>query len=199
MTSMRTTTHDDWDKELKKIDKQLESMSDEALVPARRQDGAAPAREGAGRRGSGATTTLGRVCRGSRSPYGARRRHVFWPYPTRCGLGLAGYLAAVGVVVAGGRVEHRVDVAASRGARARPVAAARAVGPACSARSRSCRASATRSPTRRVRPGGRAASCRSVTPRRRSTRSRHRAALSVYEPRPRSLDRSHDARLASAR
>jgi hypothetical protein len=27
---------------------------------------------------------------------------VLWPYPAKCGIGLAGYLAAIGVVVAGG-------------------------------------------------------------------------------------------------
>jgi hypothetical protein len=27
---------------------------------------------------------------------------LFWPYPAKCGLGLAGYLAATGVVVAAG-------------------------------------------------------------------------------------------------
>jgi hypothetical protein len=43
---------------------------------------------------------------------------MIWPYPSKCGLGLIGYLAANGVVVAGGRAG--LDVAA-RAARAHTV------------------------------------------------------------------------------
>ena len=103
----------DWDREMAKIDRQLESLSDEALrsrseggqLPAGRGDRALPA----GSRPAGAlpaapapSGTVGMVLRlllATAVAVGV----VFWPYDSRCGLGLAGYLGAVaGVALAGG-------------------------------------------------------------------------------------------------
>jgi len=89
----------DWDKELAKIDRQLGSLPDEALLPARPAAGAPPA-AGAGSppapaRMAGLLARLGLV-----TALGVGM--LFWPYPARCGAGLFAYLAAVGVLVAGG-------------------------------------------------------------------------------------------------
>jgi hypothetical protein len=110
----------DWAKELAKIDKQLESISDEALLPAPAP--AAPAAPAAPGKGKGApakpaakaevptdvaaararTTTLGVMLRLLLAVL-LGVAMLFWPYEARCGLGLAGYLGAVGaVVIAGG-------------------------------------------------------------------------------------------------
>jgi hypothetical protein len=99
----------DWDKELAKVDKQLASLSDEALlVPA-----------GGGKKEAGSAATKGRAPVsadtgdvGGKTPWGMYARltisvalgvgMVVWPYESRCGFGLAGYLAAVIVVITGG-------------------------------------------------------------------------------------------------
>ena len=90
----------DWDAELKKIDKQLESMSDSALIPAPAKNAPPAARtEVATERAT--TRTWGaflRLALATALGVGI----LFWPYSTRCGFGLAGYLAAVGAVAAGG-------------------------------------------------------------------------------------------------
>jgi hypothetical protein len=90
----------DWDAELKKIDKQLESMSDSALIPAPQKNAPPAARaEVAAERAT--TRTWGaflRLALATALGVGI----LFWPYPTRCGFGLAGYLAAVSAVFAGG-------------------------------------------------------------------------------------------------
>jgi hypothetical protein len=90
----------DWDAELKKIDRQLESMSDSALIPS------APAGAPAGVR------TEVAVERAGTRTWGAFLRLtlatalgvgiLFWPYPKQCGVELAGYLAAVSAVTIGG-------------------------------------------------------------------------------------------------
>jgi hypothetical protein len=94
----------DWTKELAKIDRQLESVSDEALFPTK---------TGAGK-GSKAAATKAENLEKQRttSTFGVFLRLLlsvalgvgiyFWPYDARCGFGLAGYLAAVGVVTASG-------------------------------------------------------------------------------------------------
>src|SRR5262249_2819120 len=106
----------DWDKELAKVDKQLASLSDEQLL------GAAPAApvalpKDAGRKvaksqpaptmstsaapGPTKTSAFGVYGRlGLAMLVGAAM--YIWTYPAQCGVGLAGYLAAVGVVIAGG-------------------------------------------------------------------------------------------------
>src|SRR3954454_1688970 len=90
----------DWDAELKKIDKQLESISDNALIPAPAK-GAAPAAKAAVVAERASTRTwpaLLRLALATALGIGI----LFWPYPSRCGAGLAGYLMAVtGVTVAG--------------------------------------------------------------------------------------------------
>ncbi|HEX7978523.1 MAG TPA: hypothetical protein VF461_07975 [Gemmatimonadaceae bacterium] len=90
----------DWDAELKKIDKQLESMSDSALIPAPQKNAPPTARaDVAAERAT--TRTWGaflRLALATALGVGI----LFWPYPTRCGFGLAGYLAAVAAVFAGG-------------------------------------------------------------------------------------------------
>lgn len=88
-----------WDKELAKIDKQLESMSDEALLPAK--PAAGPAARAESHAIQRETTTLGvmsRLLLATALGIGM----IFWPYAARCGAGLLAYLAAVGVVMAAG-------------------------------------------------------------------------------------------------
>ena len=106
----------DWDKELAKIDKQLASISDEALlgptpvqIPAKGK-GAPPAK-------SAPAPKAEKKAAAVREPAATKAWTVYlrlliavalgvgifwWPYPTRCGVGLAGYLAADAVVIVGG-------------------------------------------------------------------------------------------------
>jgi len=110
----------DWDKELAKIDKQLASISDEALVGK-------PTPQGAG--AAGAKAPAGKAVGPARAPVAAlpsgeprieretRGWQVYlrlllsvaagialliWPYDTRCGTGLIGYLGATAIVTASG-------------------------------------------------------------------------------------------------
>ena len=88
-----------WDKELAKIDKQLESMSDEALLPAK--PNASPAAKAETQTIQRETTTLGvmlRLLLATALGVGM----VFWPYAARCGGGLFLYLGAVGVLMGAG-------------------------------------------------------------------------------------------------
>ena len=88
-----------WDKELAKIDKQLESLSDEALLPAK--PNAAPAAKAEHVEVQRTTTTLGvmtRLLLATALGVGM----AFWPYEVRCGGPLFGYLAATGVVMSAG-------------------------------------------------------------------------------------------------
>lgn len=98
----------DWDKELAKIDKQLASISDEALLgkaqpPAPAGTGGAPAPKGKGgdvappRR----TSTVGVMARLVLA-VALGIAMLFWPYATRCGIGLFGYLGASAMVVVAG-------------------------------------------------------------------------------------------------
>ena len=97
----------DWEKELAKIDKQLASLPDEALMPAAPEKAAKGTTRGA--RGSPApapseprpTTSFGVFARLTLA-LAVGIAMAFWPYPSRCGLGLIGYLGAVGVMTAGG-------------------------------------------------------------------------------------------------
>jgi hypothetical protein len=89
----------DWDAELKKIDRQLESASDEALIPAKKAPTAAARAEAIEKQRT--TSTLGVMARLVLS-VSLGVGMVFWPYSARCGLGLLAYLAAVGVVIASG-------------------------------------------------------------------------------------------------
>lgn len=106
----------DWEKELAKIDRQLESLPEE-VPPNTRPAGGAPS----GARGP--APAVGRIAAGPPAAAAAPAGRsgvvgvvlrlllalgvavavMFWPYDARCGVGLAGYLGAVaGVVLAGG-------------------------------------------------------------------------------------------------
>ena len=92
-------TPSNWEKELAKIDKQLESMSDEALLPAKSAPTPAAGAEAVAVQKS--TTTLGVMLRlGLATALGVGM--VFWPYEARCGGGLFLYLGAVGVLMGAG-------------------------------------------------------------------------------------------------
>ncbi len=89
----------DWDAELKKIDKQLEKASDEAIFPTKGP--VAPAQKAANVAAQSTTTTVGVFARlGLSVALGVGI--IFWPYAARCGLGLAAYLAAVSALVVSG-------------------------------------------------------------------------------------------------
>jgi hypothetical protein len=96
-----------WDKELAKIDKQLSSMSDEALlsksetVPGPAPAAAKAAETLAAPSGPKTTSTFGvmlRLLLAAALGVGM----VFWPYPSRCGTWLFAYLAASGVLMSAG-------------------------------------------------------------------------------------------------
>ncbi len=89
----------DWEKELAKIDKQLESVSDEALFPTK--GASTPAARAKNVEKQRSTGTLGTVLRLLLS-VALGVAMVFWPYPVTCGAGLFYYLAAVGVLLAAG-------------------------------------------------------------------------------------------------
>lgn len=89
----------DWDAELKKIDTRLERVSDEALLPA--PANATPTAQAAVAEKRRATSTFGVFARLVLvTLLGAAM--LVWPYDARCGVGLAAYLAATGVVALGG-------------------------------------------------------------------------------------------------
>src|SRR6266550_4527390 len=86
----------DWDAQLKKIDKQLESMSDSALIPAAPKS-AAPAAKANVAEERAKTRTWGaflRLALATALGVGI----LFWPYPAQCGAGLFGYLVAIVVL-----------------------------------------------------------------------------------------------------
>jgi hypothetical protein len=89
----------DWDAELKKIDRTLESVADEALLPAK--SAPTPAARAQAVEVQRKTTTLGVMARLVLS-VALGVGMIFWPYSARCGVGLFGYLAATGVVMAAG-------------------------------------------------------------------------------------------------
>ena len=107
----------DWDKELAKVDKQLASLSDEALLgPAASAPPPTPmmkpepvgAKKGKVSAAAAPVSTAAKPTT-SWAVYARLGLSVlvgvamlFWPYPARCGIGLAGYLGAVGVVFASG-------------------------------------------------------------------------------------------------
>ncbi len=88
-----------WDAELKKIDRQLESVSDEAMFPTKAAKGAAAKGQVAAVQQS--TSTWGVFLRLTLT-VALGVGMVFWPYSARCGLGLAGYLGAVSALVVSG-------------------------------------------------------------------------------------------------
>ena len=89
----------DWNSELKKIDRMLEGASDEALLPAKNAPTpAARAEAVAKQKGTSTLGVMARLVLAVALGVGM----LFWPYDAKCGLGLAGYLAATGVVVGAG-------------------------------------------------------------------------------------------------
>ncbi|MBX9927556.1 MAG: hypothetical protein K2X99_01470 [Gemmatimonadaceae bacterium] len=88
-----------WDAEMKKIDRAMESVSDEALFPAK---GAASAPQRAAALEAQKTTSTWGVFARLTLSVALGVGMALWPYASRCGFGLAGYLAAVGVLVASG-------------------------------------------------------------------------------------------------
>ena len=84
-----------WEEEMKKIDRQLESISDEALLPAK--SASSPAAKAVAVEKQANTKTLGVMLRLLLS-LALGVGIVFWPYGTRCGLPLFGYLAAAGLI-----------------------------------------------------------------------------------------------------
>lgn len=88
-----------WDEEMKKIDRQLESISDEALLPAKSAPTPAARAEVVAQQRS--TSTLGVAARLLLAVV-LGVAMLFWPYSARCGVGLFGYLAATGVVMLSG-------------------------------------------------------------------------------------------------
>jgi hypothetical protein len=89
----------DWDAELKKIDRRLESISDEALLPA--PTAATPAAQAVVAEKRRTTNTFGVFARLVLVTI-LGLAMLAWPYDARCGVGLAAYLAATGVVALGG-------------------------------------------------------------------------------------------------
>lgn len=107
----------DWDKELARIDKQLESLSDEALLPAGKEKSTAPRPAATAPTPPSAVTgkaTVGHTAAAG-TPQQERTRTLgvmlrlllagalgigmlFWPYKAACGLDLLGYLGAVSLV-----------------------------------------------------------------------------------------------------
>ena len=99
----------DWDKELAKVDKQLASLSDDKLLQPDATGRKAQSAQAAGQGKAAATEPRPERKPTSFGVYGrlllslaAGIGMVAWPYEARCGVGLAGYLAAVGVVTASG-------------------------------------------------------------------------------------------------
>lgn len=101
-----------WDKELAKVDKQLASLSDEQLLGAASAAPVALPKDASRKAAKGQPTPMTSAPTKETSAIGVYGRLILamlvgaamyiWPYPAQCGLGLAGYLAAVGVVIAGG-------------------------------------------------------------------------------------------------
>ena len=88
-----------WDAELKKIDRQMESVSDEAMFPTKAAKGPqAQAQVAAVQK---TTSTWGVFLRLTLT-VALGVGMVFWPYAARCGAGLVGYLGAVTMLVLGG-------------------------------------------------------------------------------------------------
>ena len=88
-----------WEKELAKIDKQLESVSDEQLFPKSVTTTPAQERELTAKRTR--TQTWGVMVR-LLLAVALGVGMIFWPFQARCGLGLLGYLAATAVVMGAG-------------------------------------------------------------------------------------------------
>jgi hypothetical protein len=92
-------TSKDWDQELKKIDRQLEKLSDEELLSASKT--ATPAEHAKARAVRRETSTFGvfaRLVLAVALAIGV----LFWPYAARCGVGLLAYLGVTVAVTGAG-------------------------------------------------------------------------------------------------
>ena len=89
----------DWDAEMKKIDKQMERVSDEAMFPSK--GAPTPQAKAVVVDQQRTTSTFGVFARLTLS-VALGVGIVFWPYSARCGLGLAAYLGAVAALVVSG-------------------------------------------------------------------------------------------------
>jgi hypothetical protein len=89
----------DWEKELAKIDKQLESVSDAQLFPEKKS--ASPAQQAQVASDRATTPSWPAIVRLALS-VALGVGILFWPYANRCGIGLAGYLAVVTAVATSG-------------------------------------------------------------------------------------------------
>ena len=111
-TQGATVADRDWSKELAKIDKQLQGMPDEELAPARTPDARGHASSPGGSPGGRPPAPAPEKPARSTGGFGVFARlslsvvlgvaMVLWPYESRCGFGLAAYLAAVTVVAVSG-------------------------------------------------------------------------------------------------
>lgn len=89
----------DWDKEMKKIDRQLESISDDALITTK--GAKAPAEKAKVAEVQRTTSTFGVFARLMLAVV-LGLAMLFWPYSARCGPGLFAFLFASGMVTVGG-------------------------------------------------------------------------------------------------
>lgn len=85
----------DWDKEMKKIDRQLESISDDALISTSSKK--PPAENARAADVQRTTTTFGVFARLMLAVI-LGLAMLFWPYSARCGPGLFAYLFASAMV-----------------------------------------------------------------------------------------------------
>ena len=94
-------TDKNWDREMAKINKQLESMSDDQLFPLEPSKPASPSQKAqvvADREATSSWPAILRLVLSVALGIGI----LFWPYANRCGVGLAGYLVAVSAVLISG-------------------------------------------------------------------------------------------------
>ena len=85
----------DWDKELEKIDSKLESISDEQMFPTGKAvTSGERAQVAAVQKRTSTLAAVARLLLATALGVGI----MFWPYSAKCGVGLAGYLAAVSVL-----------------------------------------------------------------------------------------------------
>jgi len=89
----------DWDQELKKIDKQLESLSDEELISSSKAK--SPAERAKVQGVQRETSTFGVFARLVLAVALAVGM-LFWPYAAKCGPGLFAYLGATAMVIGAG-------------------------------------------------------------------------------------------------
>ncbi|MBM4193719.1 MAG: hypothetical protein FJ202_04975 [Gemmatimonadetes bacterium] len=87
-----------WEAELKKIDRAMEGVADEAMFPTK---GAAPAAAKAAADSQRTTTSLGVFARLALAVT-LGIAIGFWPYAAKCGFGLTMYLASVAIVITAG-------------------------------------------------------------------------------------------------